>query len=35
VEEVATPSPTKRSPISELLYVRWLEGLKLKWPNII
>lgn len=29
------PSPTKRSPISELLYVRWLEGLKLKWPNIM
>ena len=27
------PSPTKKSPIAELLYMRWLEGLKLKWPN--
>jgi serine/threonine-protein kinase 24/25/MST4 len=25
-------SPSRRSPISELLYLRWLEGLKLKWP---
>lgn len=25
----------KRSPISELLYMRWLEGLKLKWPSIL
>ncbi|KAL5530060.1 hypothetical protein ACEPAF_6317 [Sanghuangporus sanghuang] len=25
----------KRSPIAELLYVRWLEGLKLKWPSIL
>jgi serine/threonine-protein kinase 24/25/MST4 len=24
--------PAKKSPISELLYMRWLEGLKLKWP---
>jgi len=22
----------KRSPIGELLYMRWLEGLKLRWP---
>lgn len=28
-------SPPKRSPIAELLYVRWLEGLRLKWPNIL
>lgn len=28
-------SPTKKSPIAELLYMRWLEGLKLKWPNIL
>lgn len=25
-------SPTRRSPIAELLYLRWLEGLKIKWP---
>ena len=25
----------KKSPISELLYMRWLEGLKLRWPNIL
>ena len=25
----------RRSPIAELLYVRWLEGLKLKWPSIL
>ncbi|KAK2466209.1 hypothetical protein APHAL10511_001851 [Amanita phalloides] len=24
--------PTRRSPIAELLYLRWLEGLRLKWP---
>ncbi|KAG5343123.1 hypothetical protein C0989_000114 [Termitomyces sp. Mn162] len=28
-------APAKKSPIAELLYLRWLEGLKLKWPNII
>ncbi|KAG6854785.1 hypothetical protein C0991_001212 [Blastosporella zonata] len=27
--------PTKKSPIAELLYLRWLEGLKIKWPSII
>ncbi|KAH6914908.1 STE/STE20/YSK protein kinase [Coprinopsis sp. MPI-PUGE-AT-0042] len=26
---------TRRSPIAELLYMRWLEGLKLKWPSIM
>ena len=25
----------KRSPIGELLYMRWLEGLRLKWPSIL
>ncbi|PFH52724.1 hypothetical protein AMATHDRAFT_139029 [Amanita thiersii Skay4041] len=30
----APASPTRRSPIAELLYMRWLEGLKLKWPLI-
>ena len=28
-------SPVRKSPISELLYLRWLEGLKLKWPSIL
>lgn len=23
----------RRSPIADLLYLRWLEGLKLKWPG--
>ncbi|EJD48435.1 Pkinase-domain-containing protein [Auricularia subglabra TFB-10046 SS5] len=25
----------KRSPIGELLYMRWLDGLRLKWPSIL
>ncbi|TFK28741.1 STE/STE20/YSK protein kinase [Coprinopsis marcescibilis] len=25
----------RRSPIAELLYMRWLEGLRLKWPSIM
>lgn len=29
------PSPSRKSPIAELLYMRWLEGLKLKWPSMI
>ena len=28
-------SPVRKSPISELLYLRWLEGLKIKWPSIL
>lgn len=28
-------SPSRKSPIAELLYMRWLEGLKLKWPNML
>jgi len=32
VEEPLSPG-SKRSPIAELLYMRWLEGLKLKWPS--
>lgn len=27
-------SPPRKSPIAELLYMRWLEGLKLKWPSL-
>lgn len=34
-EERADPASPRRSPIAELLYMRWLEGLKLKWPNIL
>jgi serine/threonine-protein kinase 24/25/MST4 len=34
-DNVADASPVKRSPIAELLYMRWLEGLKIKWPNIL
>ncbi|KAJ7095384.1 Ste20-like serine/threonine kinase [Mycena belliarum] len=30
VEEPAV----KKSPISELIYMRWLEGLRLKWPSL-
>lgn len=25
----------RKSPIAELLYMRWLEGLRIKWPNIL
>jgi serine/threonine-protein kinase 24/25/MST4 len=28
-------SPTRKSPLAEMLYMRWLEGLKIKWPNIM
>lgn len=28
-------SPSRKSPIAELLYMRWLEGLKIKWPSLI
>ncbi|KAI0068743.1 Pkinase-domain-containing protein [Artomyces pyxidatus] len=37
ITAVDPPSPTntKRSPIAELLYMRWLEGLKIKWPSIL
>ena len=27
--------PARKSPIAELLYMRWLEGLKLKWPSLL
>lgn len=29
----ASPTP-KRSPIADLLYMRWMEGLRIKWPGI-
>ncbi|KAF8897533.1 kinase-like domain-containing protein [Infundibulicybe gibba] len=28
-------SPARKSPIAELLYMRWLEGLKIKWPSLM
>jgi serine/threonine-protein kinase 24/25/MST4 len=31
----ASETPSRKSPIAELLYMRWLEGLKLKWPSIV
>ena len=34
-DKVSTSPDEKKSPISELLYMRWLEGLKLRWPNIL
>ncbi|KAI0796648.1 kinase-like domain-containing protein [Abortiporus biennis] len=33
--EPADEAPARKSPIAELLYMRWLEGLKLKWPNFV
>lgn len=33
--ERRSDEPIKRSPIADLLYMRWLEGLKLKWPSIL
>ncbi len=29
---VVDDAAPRRSPITELLYMRWLEGLRLKWP---
>lgn len=34
-DKVADAGVPKRSPIAELLYMRWLEGLKIKWPSIL
>ncbi|EKM59048.1 uncharacterized protein PHACADRAFT_249221 [Phanerochaete carnosa HHB-10118-sp] len=31
----ADQAPRAKSPIAELLYMRWLDGLKLKWPSIL
>ncbi|KDQ64502.1 hypothetical protein JAAARDRAFT_117130 [Jaapia argillacea MUCL 33604] len=28
-------SPARKSPIAELLYMRWLQGLQIKWPSIL
>ncbi|KAH7929447.1 Pkinase-domain-containing protein [Leucogyrophana mollusca] len=32
---VKTDDPVRKSPIAELLYMRWLEGLRIKWPSIL
>ena len=29
------PAQARKSPIAELLYMRWLEGLRIKWPSIL
>lgn len=34
-DKVSSTPDEKKSPISELLYMRWLEGLRLRWPNIL
>ena len=34
-DKVSSNPDEKKSPISELLYMRWLEGLRLRWPNIL
>lgn len=34
-DKVVDAGVPKRSPIAELLYMRWLEGLKIKWPSIL
>ncbi|TRM67587.1 kinase-like domain-containing protein [Schizophyllum amplum] len=34
VPEVKEEPPKSKSPIAELLYMRWLEGLRLKWPSL-
>ncbi|KAF9462649.1 STE STE20 YSK protein kinase [Collybia nuda] len=31
----SAPPSSRKSPIAELLYMRWLEGLKIKWPSLM
>lgn len=31
----SSSSNPRKSPIAELLYMRWLDGLKMKWPSIL
>jgi len=33
--DAPVPEEQRKSPIAELLYMRWLEGLRLKWPSIL
>ncbi|KAA1466516.1 Pkinase-domain-containing protein [Dentipellis sp. KUC8613] len=34
-DTTSDPGSPKRSPIAELLYMRWLDGLRIKWPSIL
>jgi serine/threonine-protein kinase 24/25/MST4 len=34
VSAAKNDEPAKRSPIADLLYMRWLEGLRIKWPSL-
>ncbi|EEB97485.1 hypothetical protein MPER_03187, partial [Moniliophthora perniciosa FA553] len=34
-DDSSNGSGIRKSPISELLYMRWLDGLKIKWPNLM
>lgn len=35
VAPIAEDPTPRKSPIAELLYMRWLDGLRLKWPSIL
>lgn len=32
-EAEAAAKERERSPIADMLYMRWMEGLKLRWPG--
>ena len=32
-EAAAAAKERERSPIADMLYMRWMEGLKLRWPG--
>lgn len=34
-EKTDDATQVQKSPIAELLYTRWLEGLRIKWPSIL
>lgn len=34
-EKTDDATQAQKSPIAELLYTRWLEGLRIKWPSIL
>ncbi|KAF8655254.1 hypothetical protein AX16_003156 [Volvariella volvacea WC 439] len=34
-DDTDAATPIRKSPIAELLYMRWLEGLKIKWPSLL
>jgi serine/threonine-protein kinase 24/25/MST4 len=35
VTSARSDEPMRKSPIAELLYMRWLEGLRMRWPSIL